>query len=469
MQYLGLISAKVAVGDNKGAYRIFKIAISIFGLIGFIGTVILFLNAKLIANSYLGIPEAEMTIIALAPSVFIVSVLAVLRGYFNGRERIKVTANSQSLEQVIKTALTFFIVEIFSYISKNNTSMMSAGVTIASTLSTFFSFGYLYISYIRNKKEIWKDVVTSVEYEKESIIRIIRNIMYVFIPIALTSLLGSCNRSIDAFTIVNTISKFMPNEEAKLQYGILTGKVESLIVLPYSFNIAFATSLIPSISASQATGETIKAIQRIEFSILATILITLPCTGIFLTFAEPILKLLFPNAYLGKTMLKLCSISIVFVAITQTIGGVLQGLKKVKEPAIAIGVGAIVKLILNLILLPIERLNINGAIIATIISHIVVFGISFYYLKKYVSINFGFLKFVIKPIIATVVMITASYFIYTRFFIINSQNIRLIIALAIGVGIYIMLIWKLRILSNEEILMLPYANKLVKNKNAKTQ
>lgn len=469
MQYLGLISAKVAVGDNKGAYRIFKIAISIFGLIGFIGTVILFLNAKLIANSYLGIPEAEMTIIALAPSVFIVSVLAVLRGYFNGRERIKVTANSQSLEQVIKTALTFFIVEIFSYISKNNTSMMSAGVAIASTLSTFFSFGYLYISYIRNKKEIWKDVVTSVEYEKESITRIIRNIMYVFIPIALTSLLGSCNRSIDAFTIVNTISKFMPNEEAKLQYGILTGKVESLIVLPYSFNIAFATSLIPSISASQATGETIKAIQRIKFSILATILITLPCTGVFFTFAEPILKLLFPNAYLGKTMLKLCSISIVFVAITQTIGGVLQGLKKVKEPAIAIGVGAIVKLILNLILLPIERLNINGAIIATIISHIVVFGISFCYLKKYVSINFGFLKFVIKPIIATVVMISASYFIYTRFFIINSQNIRLIIALAIGAGIYIMLIWKLRILSNEEILMLPYANKLVKNKNAKTQ
>ena len=62
---------------------------------------------------YLGIPEAEMTIIALAPSVFIVSILAVLRGYFNGRERIKVTANSQSLEQVLKTIFTFAIVEIF--------------------------------------------------------------------------------------------------------------------------------------------------------------------------------------------------------------------------------------------------------------------------------------------------------------------------------------------------------------------
>ena len=89
-----LISAKVAVGDNKGAYRIFKIAISIFGLVGFLGTVILFSNAKLISNVYLGIPEAEMTIIALAPSVFIVSILAVFRGYYNGREIIKFTANS---------------------------------------------------------------------------------------------------------------------------------------------------------------------------------------------------------------------------------------------------------------------------------------------------------------------------------------------------------------------------------------
>ena len=125
-----LVSEKLAIGDNKGAYRIFKIAISIFGLLGFLGTVILFSNAKLISNVYLGIPEAEMTIIALAPSAFIVSILAVFRGYFNGRERIKVTANSQSLEQVLKTIFTFAIVEIFSYVSKNNTSMMVAGAAV---------------------------------------------------------------------------------------------------------------------------------------------------------------------------------------------------------------------------------------------------------------------------------------------------------------------------------------------------
>ena len=46
--------------------------------------------------------------------------------------------------------------------------MMVAGAAVASTLSTFFSFGYLYISYIKNKREIWKDVLTSTECEKKA-------------------------------------------------------------------------------------------------------------------------------------------------------------------------------------------------------------------------------------------------------------------------------------------------------------
>lgn len=463
-----LISSKVAVGDNKGAYRIFKIAITIFGLIGFIGTTILFFYAKIIANTYLGIPEAEMTIMALAPSVFMVAVSSVLRGYFNGREKISVTANSQSIEQILKTVLTIIAVEIFAIVSKNNTVTMVAGAAIATTTATFFSFAYLYVLYIKNKREIWKDVVTSTPKNKESVKKIIGSILYLFFPIAISSLLSAANKSIDALTVVNTISNFMGDEEAKLQYGILTGKVEGLVVLPYSFNIAFAITLIPTISAAQARGEMDKAMKRITFSILATILISLPCMAVLFVFAEPILKLLFPNAYLGKTMLKICSLSIVFVAITQTIGGVLQGLKKVKEPVIAIGVGVVVKLILNMILLPIERLNINGAIIATIISHITTFTIMIYYLKKYTDIKLDIMKFIIKPAIATFIMISTAWNIYINFEIVASKNINLIFSLIIGILAYILSIILLKILSKEEVCMLPYGNKIYKVRNSRT-
>ena len=113
-------------GDNKGGYRIFKIAFALFGFSGFIGSFILFIGAETIATNYLQIPEARMTIMALAPSVFLVSVSSVLRGYFNGRENISVTANSQSIEQILKTIFTIIIVEIVAYISSNNTTLMAA-------------------------------------------------------------------------------------------------------------------------------------------------------------------------------------------------------------------------------------------------------------------------------------------------------------------------------------------------------
>ena len=456
-----LTSAKLAVGDSKGAYRIFKVAISIFGVVGFIGSLVLYLFAEEISCKYLGIVEAEFTITALSPSIFIVAISAVLRGYFNGYEKISVTANSQSIEQIIKTILTVVTVEFFAIISRKNTMIMVAGAAIATTLSTFFSFGYLYISYIKNKKQIWQDLVTSTTEAKEGISKIIKNIVCLTVPMGITALLSATSRTVDAFSIVNIISKYMDLEEAKIQYGILTGKVEGLVVLPYSFNIAFATTLIPTISASRAKGEMEKANKRINFSILATILISLPCTAIFVFFAEPILKLLFPKAYLGKTMLQICSLSIVFVAITQTIGGVLQGLKEVRKTVIAISTGVIIKLILTPILLQIKQLNINGAIIATIISNIVTFGISFYYLKKYINTMFDYIKFIFKPIIATSIMILISYFIYNV--VLNeNNNLNLIISLLIGIAAYFISIILLKTLSKEEICMLPYGNKLLK-------
>ena len=46
-----LVSEKVAIGDDKGAHRIFKVALITFGLIGLIGTMILFFEARIYCKS----------------------------------------------------------------------------------------------------------------------------------------------------------------------------------------------------------------------------------------------------------------------------------------------------------------------------------------------------------------------------------------------------------------------------------
>ena len=56
-----LISERIAIGDHKGAHRIFKIAFATFTVIGLVGTLLLFFGAHMIANYWLQIPDAEMT------------------------------------------------------------------------------------------------------------------------------------------------------------------------------------------------------------------------------------------------------------------------------------------------------------------------------------------------------------------------------------------------------------------------
>ena len=46
--------------------------------------------------------------------------------------------------------------------------------------------------------------------------------------------------------------EFMSEDMAVTQYGILGGKVDTLTSLPLSFNVAFATALVPAISAAKA-------------------------------------------------------------------------------------------------------------------------------------------------------------------------------------------------------------------------
>jgi stage V sporulation protein B len=458
-----LVSAKVALGDNKGAYRIFKIAFAIFGLLGFIGSSILFFGANYISNKYLQIPEAESSIIALAPSVFLVSITSVLRGYFNGRENLSATANSQSLEQIFKTLFTILIVEQISSISSNNTILMAGGATLATTLATLASLIYLYRFFIQSKKEIWQEIISSRINKKESVIKIVKNILCVSVPITLCGLFSVFGKTIDAFTVVRILSNSIGKEEATLLYGILNGKIDTLITLPFSFNIAFSTALVPTISAAIAKRDINIAKRRIEFSILVTILIGVPCSLCMSIFSEHILNLLFPNASSGGQILSFASWTIIFVVLIQTINGAVQGLGKVSIPVIAFAIGAGIKFFFNVTLIPI--VGVIGAIISSIMSHFVSLVICFISLRKNIDIDFKISKFIIKPILASSIMAIVVYVLYMSLYNLIQSKLLLIICFLIGGIIYIVLIFILKILSEEEIYMIPYGRKIYKRMN----
>ncbi|MBR3002221.1 MAG: polysaccharide biosynthesis protein [Clostridia bacterium] len=332
-----LVSERIALGDHKGAYRIFKIAFATFAVIGLVGSLLLFVGAGVIAKDWLQIPEAEMTLVALSPAIFFVAIASVMRGYFNGRQSMKTTARSQTLEQIFKTLLTVIIVEIIAVFSNVSTEWMAAGANLATTLATFLGFSYLYLFYKSQRKEIAKEIKHTVNYKHERVKTIIKRILGVSIPIALTAILSSINKNIDSFTVVRSLKEFMPEDMATAQYGILGGKVDTLTNLPLAINVAFSTALVPAISAAKARRDSKTIKQKTSFSLLVSMLIGLPCTVGMYIFAGPILSLLFPNASDGAVILQISSLAVLFTILDQTINGALQGYGKLMIPTVSLG------------------------------------------------------------------------------------------------------------------------------------
>ena len=455
-----LVAERLAIGDNRGANKIFKVALATFGCIGAVGTMLLFFGAHTISYSWLQIPESELTLIALSPAIFFVSISSVFRGYFNGRRSLKTTARAQTLEQIFKTVLTIIIVEIVAHITSTSTELMAAGATIATTIATFSSFAYLFIYYRIRRREIGNEIQQSINYKYENVKTIIRRILMVSIPLTLSSIMTSFNKNIDSFTVKRILSTYMASDTAQTLYGQLAGKVDTLTNLPLAINIAFATALVPAISSAKAKNDKETATKRTSFSLLTSMLIGLPCVIGMIIFAQPILNLLYPNANEGALLLQLISISVIFSILDQTINGALQGFGKVIVPAIALGVGCIVKLILNLILLRIPTLNVYGAAIGSIACHAVAFTIVFNVLKKYVKLDLPFRKFVLKPALATAIMGVCSY---TIFLVLNSiipGNKATIVSMLSAVAIYLMSVIALKIYNKEDIYMLPKGQKI---------
>ena len=109
---------------------------------------------------------------------------------------------------------------------------------MGTTIATICNLMYLIKYYIKNKKEIWKEIRINNAYKKERICKIVIDILKISIPMALCALFSGLTKTIDALTIVRILKNSIGEEMATIQYGILNGKIDTLIALPFSFNIA---------------------------------------------------------------------------------------------------------------------------------------------------------------------------------------------------------------------------------------
>ena len=444
-----LIAEKNGHKDLINRQRIFLIAIFIFAIIGAVGTIFLYIFSEMFANEILEIPKATLSLKVLAPAIFFVSINSVVKGFFNGINKIKITAKVQFLEQVLKSFLTIILVEIASKYSNNNTEIMASAANMATTIATFCSMLYILKEYRKNLN-IYEE---KINFPKERMKHIIRNILIISMPMTLNAILLSLGKNIDSITVVKILKRIVGEEEALKRYGIISSKIDILVTLPLSFNASISTALIPEITKLKSVNNINEIMKKIKLSFLITVIIGIPyCFGIYY-YSNDILNILFPNASSGSILLKMSSFGIIFSMLTQTVNAILQALGMNKIPVLASIIGIIFKVFSNIYLIPIEGIYEKGVIIGNILSSISNFFVVYFSLKNMIHLEFKIFNIVLKPILGSIIMIVGALFIKNNVLKMYIKGSLLgLISIVISAIIYVFLVFLMKMIKKNEML-----------------
>ena len=366
------ISISKLVSENKGrSIRILTSATFLILSINFLLILIIFLTKEFIATNLLKEPLASPILMAFALTLPFVSISAVLKGYFAGKQNIVPHTTSNILEQIVRLII---IVTILPILMKKSVMYAVLGLillTILSEISSIIVFLFFLPKHINYKtnllpsKKHTKDILNISLPTVSS--RIIGNIGYFLEPIILTNLL---------------LFSGYTNAYILREYGAYNAYSLALLTMPGFFIAAISTSLLPEISKFHGERNSSMVKRRIKQSLLFALLIGTFFSFIIFTFRDKLLFTLY-NTTNGSDYIKILAPFFVLFYLEGVLTSALQALGHAKITMNITLWGVILKLLVMAIL-SLCHIGIYSLVIAEIINILFVVLINFKYLKIYV-------------------------------------------------------------------------------------
>lgn len=455
-----LVANRIAKDNYIEAHRIFRISLVFSAVLGFVSMIVLFKFSTVFANM-VNIPESSPAIKTLAPTVFIVSILAVFRGYFQGMKTTVPSGTSQMVEQVFNAIFSILVAFV---LIPFGLPFVAAGGTSGTGIGAFCGMITILIFYSRQKNDIYQNF----KYSKPSTASskdLLKEILMTAFPIILGTAIFSITNLIDMSMSMDRLmaSGAFTEMQSKALYGQLSGKYVVLTTLPVSISTAMATASIPTINSLITEGKTKLASYKINNVVKITMIICVPAAFGLGVLADPILALLFPTAPDGGNLLRFGTVSIILLALSQILTGVLQGSNKIYVPVFAALMGALIKIPISYVLIAIPKINIMGAIISTIACYFVASMINYHFVKNKLNIKLRFNSILLKPIIASTCMSIAVIFVYKIIFMVTSSNmIGVFLSIGLGAITYFFILYKIKGITPDDVSSLPLINKYFK-------
>ncbi len=461
-----LTAARLAGKEYRNVRRVVIDSFIYAFAAGLIVMSILYFGADTIEVLY-NMPGLARPLRILAPTTFIVAVLGVFRGYFQGYEDMVPTSISQVLEQIVNAIIS--VLATWQYMklykaSAEQSSYGAAGGTMGTlagaAAATLYISVLFFISRARYKHE------ASADEHIESHRYIVKMLLLTIVPIILSQTIFQIGYTIDdlLFGQLMAVRGYTHKVVTSLQ-GVFNTQYNQLVNLPVSIATAMASSILPSITASRIQNDIQGVHQKITQVIKVNMVVAFPSAVGLAVLAEPIMQILFPSLVTYRPqavmLLTTSSSAVVFYVLSALAASILQGNNYMKLPVIHSAVSLGIHVVLLGILLLFTDLNVYALGICNIIFPIVVSVLNCRAISEKVGYQWEYKNTFLKPLTASVLMGFVAYDVYYGLRLLSVPIYAAFAAsVTASVIIYAVSILYLRCFSREELAAVPGLKKL---------
>ncbi len=511
-----LVAKERSLGKFRDVRMVRRVATRLFLLTGAVGTVLMFLIAYPYTKYVVGYEENIYCVLAIAPSIFFCCCMSTYRGYYEGLQNMMPTAISQVIEALSKLVIglgaTYVFLQYQLGLFQKGEPVMgtvytekadalaalypyaAATAVLGVTIGTVLGFIFLMIRHKLKGDGITKDMLVASPKPEESKV-VARTLVRTALPMAVSSLILNVTNLIDSATIQNrlayavekapeiikglystqlTEAGIADSQIVKYLYGVYGETLDFKNLVP-TITMTLGISAIPIISAAwaQRDSKTIKT--TVESVIRVTMLISLPVGFGLAAVSYNLLNMFYPeaSATIGAPILSVYGVSVFLFAVSSPITNMLQALGRTDIPLKSLCVGAVIKILLNYILIGNPNINVNGAPIGSIACYVVVVAINLYSIIKITGVRVNFASVFLKPFACSAISsITAlvTVKVFTNILggfgdaesMLNGSTIALVIAVAAAVLAYVISLLFMKALSKDDLEMIPKGEKIAK-------
>ncbi len=455
-----LISAREQNKEYRTSGRIFRLTMMLACVTGGTASLVIWIGAGFFAE-LTGYPSAKYPLRILAPTIFVVAVLGVLRGFFQGRRTMVPTALSQIIEQVVNAVISILAAWLLmaSFSGKEGQAARGAAGGTLGTLCGAVA-GVLFLAFVfhMNRGYVKRKEAQDVNSKDESSFELIKAICLTLFPIILSQTVYQISGILDIGIFGNYMESLGVSEgQSAVLQEAYTNKYRQLTNVPVAIASALSAAIVPSLTASFQERNVVDIKKKIHSSIKMNMIIAMPSAVGMAVLGPQLIQLLYKNTTeLSGNLLRIGSIAIVFFAYSTMTNGILQGIGKLRTPVIHAAVSLGIHIAMLYFMLYVLKLSVYAMVIGNICFAFIVCILNWISIKHAAGYRQEIRTSFIIPAVAACIMGVVTYGAYKGLScLIPSNLICTVCAMALAVAVYFVLIFLLKTLTKEELLDYP--------------